>query len=110
MAHQTKHTPGPWNHSALAPGYIVADADDYETVCAMAEYNEQGGIETKFKNAEVNGRLIAAAPDLLEACQAIKWLIENGKNLFGERAFGWLMEQPTFGKIEAAIAKAVGHD
>lgn len=57
---QTKHTPGPWFTAAtsrIGHAYIV-DADGF----TIAEPSPMG---------EANARLIAAAPELLAALQAI---------------------------------------
>ena len=59
---EAEHTPGPWEISrdAVPEGYTQ------NTV-----YAERDGerVATAFRN-EANARLIAAAPDLLEACKA----------------------------------------
>ncbi len=51
----TKHTPGPWKYIAWHGQHGVHDAMDND-VC-----------ETFGEDAEANARLIAAAPELLEA-------------------------------------------
>ena len=64
MMIDTKHTPGPWEISrdAVPEGYTQ------NTV-----YAERDGerVATAFRN-DANARLIAAAPDLLEACKYVK--------------------------------------
>ena len=85
------HTPGPWNaHSprrisamwevtAGAPGFIMASV-----------YREQ------------DARLIAAAPDLLEAAKAIQvWMMRVPTDAASEQAYA---------KIVDAIAKAEGKE
>lgn len=56
-----KHTPGPWNA-------LYFKSDNTYAVCM-----EDGGdlIADIFINGEANSRLIASAPDLLEALQNI---------------------------------------
>lgn len=64
-----KHTPGPWNATKINP--VTGDIDD----CYL--YVEPGiaVIERKVKGRDqydaANARLIAAAPDLLEALEAL---------------------------------------
>ncbi len=55
----TKHTPGPWKYIAWHGQHGVHDAMDND-VC-----------ETFGEDAEANARLIAAAPELLEALEEI---------------------------------------
>lgn len=71
----TPHTPGPWHVLVYVnekdekfPPHIVGLGDNYSVAdCCAPEETDQA-----------NGRLIAAAPDLLEACQAAMIaLVEN---------------------------------
>ena len=66
---KTKYTQGPWN---LREGGQPVDFLVYaskQDICTLLTHDKTG---------EANGRLIAAAPDLLEAC---KRLIEGHKSL-----------------------------
>ena len=62
-----KHTPGPWERCALhvAKGNIV--------VASCYKDNDTSVMQRPKGNGEclANARLIAAAPDLLEACKAV---------------------------------------
>ena len=68
---KTQHTPGPWTHKAtasLGPQYAVYGESDRTGRDVAVVYNN--GNE-----AEANARLIAAAPELLEALEkAADWL------------------------------------
>lgn len=101
----TKHTPGPWHiKSATASGFktksggngIYAPArptDDFFILqIASMETNLSG------QEVEANARLIAAAPELLEA--AI-YLMDDLRHSYEPRS-------AALDKIEAAIAKATG--
>lgn len=59
----SKHTPGPWYSLRLNGGQIAIDAKpgahDHVTICVLG------------MNAEEDARLIAAAPELLDACKAV---------------------------------------
>lgn len=88
----SKHTPGPWAHDSgstlvITEEYIIADC----TAAALPE-SEQ----------EANARLMAAAPELLEACkdalEFIDFLMHDSLVSDGE----------TRNMLRAAIAKAEG--
>ena len=55
------HTPGPWKVLALSSGSLLIETDDHRcaVICDFDRHNRV--------NNEENARLIAAAPDLLEA-------------------------------------------
>lgn len=55
-----KHTPGPWKHF---DNYVITH-DGEEQICVCGE-------DWTANNVQANTKLIAAAPDLLEACQNI---------------------------------------
>lgn len=72
MTQRLKPTPGPWQ--VVTPGYTVKNRHDacievvtadYKAICHV--YERRRGHKM---NAIPNAELIAAAPDLLEACQA----------------------------------------
>ena len=85
----SNHTPGPWYVAYRHYGggktadRIVADSG--ELICEGLSWNDNG---------EVDGQLIAAAPDLLAACEWAR--IELGKHT-----------RPS--PLDAAIAKATNH-
>ena len=57
-----KHTKGPWDVDPNDEFTVTADRDGLSVCCT--EYEDRG------KNENIaNARLIAAAPELLEACQ-----------------------------------------
>ena len=61
----SKHTPGPWyvDTQAKRADYIRANGDELPGTCAIAQICSRGG----WSESNANARLIAAAPDLLEA-------------------------------------------
>lgn len=63
----SEHTPGPWTFES---GFIVSSAGRIADV---------GGVDASFdpETAEADGRLIAAAPDLLAALKAIDATVEG---------------------------------
>ena len=88
----SKHTPGPWKitHTALN-GYRVSDSTGWGVAVVLKDVNDKA-----------NARLIAAAPQMLEALEMAdelidQLIIDNTDNYAKERA-----------KIRAAIAAAKG--
>lgn len=99
-------TPGPWiydihEHSfyifAKADMGMVADGDpDAPGIARMRGMGRGADAEEQ----EANARLIATAPDLLEACEE---MLRRG----GSSRSEWCPTE-TYRKMEAAIAKAKG--
>ena len=87
----TQHTPGPWR--VLEPDQVRGQEGEFVANCEC----HRGRLATDRANA----RLIAAAPDLLEA---LGWMVEtfNAKEIDPMAAFA------TIEKARAAIAKAKG--
>ena len=85
----SKHTPGPWRIAALESGMVAIDGVNGEEV-------------TGFVFPE-DGRLIAAAPDLLAALQDVDALWMHHSIAHGDGKIGPLHE-----KVISAIAKATG--
>ena len=85
----TQHTPGPW----WTTDYGIRDAGGYiahtKSVQRYEGQDERYAFEVAQRDADK--RLIAAAPDLLEACKA-----------------ALSDDQPYIEKCKAAIAKATG--
>lgn len=89
---ETNHTPGPWTH---CPGQDTIWAKDGELLVARTEYTRR---EMAVNEDNANARLIAAAPELLEALTELAALADFTRPT--ERA-AWI-------KARAAIAKATG--
>jgi len=104
-----KYTPGPWNIKGPAKGkwdvtgdYAILDAEG-KIIAEVYKTVAYGDL----RPAEANARLIAAAPDLLEACKKARQFIENGV----EGGYIRLPDKPdpaleTLPLICAAIVKA----
>jgi len=78
----TKHTPGPWKIDTHHDAPYIEDING-DAICTLYEDTEPedsvtiwGWIEP-FKNAENNARLIAAAPELLQALKAALAQLEH---------------------------------
>jgi len=101
---KTKHTPGPWTLSARPTyqsendkAFWFRDVVNEPRTVRIARVSGVGE-----DRAMANARLIAAAPDLLEACEV---LLKAAPELWGDDIEKWprLMD-----RVEAAIAKAEG--
>lgn len=109
-----KHTPGPWNvesvHSEALHEICMTNPPPGEgdpVVLASVSYDEDRGTCPTLQEANANARLMAAAPDLLEACKLFElaqseWLRDDGIMTFGE----WMDHHKVSGAIRAAIMKA----
>ena len=106
-----KHTPGPWQHfvklsgSENHRGFRILTADGW--ALADVQPADEDGIE-----GEANARLIAAAPDLLEALKRMASIIDK----MGDMPDGFIHPSPwqtlkceeALTQARAAIAKAEG--
>ena len=92
----SKHTPGPWAH--INPdGYTVRHPQVYSDTGPVCNATWLG--DGRINELRANARLIAAAPETLEALQEIVAAAD------GE---GWSQLDATLAKARAAIAKATG--
>lgn len=104
----TKHTPGPWIYEPESQDYRNAPymvwtskGPGYGTI---AETNPTGLLPTSPDEQAANARLIAAAPDLLAACQEALTAIDEAYQATGHVKIAKTSKQRL--RIEAAIAKA----
>lgn len=95
---EVKNTPGPWNQSSKGDGRIYieggAAADDIAVTLMVHDQREDAA----------NARLIAAAPDLLAACEALLRFAESVRPGGGVLAG----EHDMLRDARAAISKAGG--
>ena len=94
-----QHTPGPWY---LSDGFISTAINGDEMAIAQMFVRVENHFPKPIGGSEAemftNARLIAAAPDLLDACKNVR-----------DRFVGTIIgSESWFTKIEAAIAKAEG--
>ena len=100
------HTPGPWR--------VVSDPPDHEGFVQHRIRATAGPVAEVFyvtKEGAADARLIAAAPDLLAACEAASVLMDafHG-SLTGQVSDAELasLHNATAEMLSAAIAKATG--
>ena len=98
---ETKHTPGPWEVSDTSVCLDGPLSSWNRTICDLGHYGSDG--RTCYPNAKANGLLIAAAPDMLAALEAVlKELIYSRGEVFGPS------DEEIVNLTKAAIAKAKG--
>jgi hypothetical protein len=92
-----QHTPGPWT-SYTGTNSIWADGK--RAICIVT-----GARNHEDQERDANARLIAAAPDLLEALNGVLPYMEAAETegLVGDEGCHWPVEN-----VRAAIAKATG--
>lgn len=103
---QKQHTPGPWVVTAVGSCHGIhpaASENERDDICRITPHNyHPDGWPAAKVEAEANARLIAAAPDLLAALQA----------LVGEADLGEIDHEDETRRLldvaRAAIAKATG--
>ena len=99
MSKQAKHTPGPWSvttsrSTGSGQPWITRD---YDTGGVLSTVFDGENPQT-FPLSQANARLIATAPDLLAACEAVLNAIE---------AFPHAASKTPLGKPQGGIAKAL---
>ena len=98
----SKHTPGPWVVVGRLTKYVEARLVG-RLIQEVAACGPTMADEGYGQHQEANARLIAAAPDLLEALQDVDALWMHNSIAHGDGKIGPLHE-----KVIAAIAKATG--
>lgn len=99
----SEHTPGPWATDAVGE-YVFADGGSHPVaqVRGYGHYCKMFGDEEQAVNRmSANARLIAAAPELLEALESLYSRVRKDK----DAKKWWEYEQKM---ARAAIAKARG--
>ena len=97
---ETKHTPGPWRISTANPFAVNTSEAGIATAHGIdaANYSE---FFPSTEQAKANARLIAAAPELLEALLALE-------EVDGFKGWHHTYDEAC-AKARAAIAKATGN-
>lgn len=84
-----KGTPGPWNYCADEPDWVT-DSNDNIAVARVTRYNADAEAQ------HANAKLIAAAPELLEALIKLVDIVDD------------MVHGPSTDAAHAAINKALG--
>lgn len=104
---KTTHTPGPWGvieNSNMADMIVSICKDKIDAPRTVLD-PDNGIVGKDSAQAVANARLIAAAPELLDACK-------NAANVLAALAVGTLTkverDSPAILQLRAAISKAEG--
>lgn len=107
MSSETKHTPGPWEDAE----YPVVFAPYPKDSVAMVEVANCMLDRDIFDQWQANARLIAAAPELLEACKAVdEWLMEGFADSDADDPVYNEAFRRALRTVRAAIARATGQE
>lgn len=93
-----KYTPGPWGADSSHYGTIYVEANAVIDKRLVQEICAVGPTESGRDQQEANARLIAAAPELLEAAMAFIAPFDGIE----------VVQNSNIAKARAAIAKATG--
>lgn len=105
MTNENKHTPGPWYYdwttkiNGVIQGWSIGPAD--KPLDEVDHIDPVLTISNDADNAEANARLIAAAPELLEALIEMTCLMEQSNGVAHVKG-------GTLDKARQAIANARG--
>lgn len=100
---QVGHTPGPWTYDGM---WSLIMAGKYEIAAIhCARTIEDTRKRKRIDETQANARLIAAAPDLLNACKAICRELEYA---FGGHSQMPEMEAKFYEQAQTAISRAEG--
>lgn len=113
----SKHTPGPWE---VKSGMSCRRVEDTHGGAVTIIYNHQeyngeacGSITSQNKTddeLQANARIIAAAPELLEACEALLVMMgkQGGHRKLDDQLTWRANDEKAEATARAAIAKAKG--
>lgn len=104
----SNHTPGPWKARFKESGVarsVVRDNDGGQAICSLPWPGPvDGGFAGRARHIAANARLIAAAPDLLRACQLVLAIHDNPQQQPPQYRIS--LDPKATEQIRAAIAKA----
>ncbi len=108
-----KHTPGPWTVETVPTSIGHAHKIQPIGACLYVDHRDAKGKDAKTLDAAANAALIAAAPDLLEACKWFMAQLETGsivRDITKDGSPAWASQMARFvmelNKVAAAIARA----
>jgi len=105
----SKHTPGPWwlGRDPSHFGSLTSITGGSDSTGGIRSVAEVGGLD--IDEAEANARLIAAAPDMLEALHDVLRYCVTPSGLPDKNKGRTPEQDAAMAKAKAAIAKAEGN-
>ncbi len=94
-----KHTPGPWHWFTHSPTVVFIDEGD--GIVGIAWTGDPDGTETPLEEEIANARLIAAAPEMLEALKSIIRMVEVGERDTDVLRLAWASVDKAEGRTDA---------
>lgn len=120
MSAMTGYTPGPWTVDTTNAFGVYGVRTDYAThpghdgagygsqICSMFTVSFQQTDKKTRPQRDANARLIAAAPDLLAACEKFMWEFSDLDEILGDDRRPGIKAREVIEEIRAAITKAKG--
>lgn len=99
----SQHTPGPWSVIGSGAGQTQVCGRRNGQICEIASYLYDETNEPELDELEANARLIAAAPELLEALKELQSQIQQHFKLDVKKHFSLMLANVAASK---AIDKA----
>jgi hypothetical protein len=97
-----EHTPGEWHLDACPDGaFQVCDGPDFDSAAVICSRNSW---PRRAEESNANARLIAAAPDLLAACEQVLHFLDYLQDLWGKEAITDMAART----LRSAVEKAKG--
>ena len=100
---QSSFTPGPWVVRTIDQSLATVETQDGEYIICNAAQLRGDDWKTEHAERKANARLIAAAPELLEALQGLMAVLD--RQLHSPHAAA---RASPLGRASSAIAKATG--
>ncbi|MGN6290361.1 MAG: hypothetical protein ACTHNA_13995 [Sphingopyxis terrae] len=111
---QEGHTPGPWSviDNSWKVSTVYGPSGETVAECLLSNAATDATLVAHAALKEANARLIAAAPDLLEALRTVRdWVADaaSGQSFFSQAPADIVeMAVGDIARIDAAIARATG--
>jgi len=102
-SNMSQHTPGPWSVIGSGAGQTQVCGRRNGQICEIASYLYDETNEPELDELEANARLIAAAPELLEALKELQSQIQQHFKLDVKKHFSLMLANVAASK---AIDKA----
>lgn len=90
---ETKHTPGPWEINPRAKAMIMSESG--RGIASAAVYSTNTGNGEHIEENLANAKLIAAAPEMLEALKYAKRMLKTSNAIYDEQYITEIINKAT---------------
>lgn len=103
-----QHTPGPWKAHIYQTHYVITAPDGPRSVMIVKTIRHPAVLDECWERQKADARLMAAAPELLEACEAaLDFLVHGDPDKAGDLVEAVPdMLRAAIGKAKGALSKA----